>query len=255
MSNYRLLWLLAAAAFPALTASAALTHRYSFNDGSAADSAGTVGGKLVGKGAGVTAGKLWLTNDASATSEACAHLQFAGSLLPTNGSVSLAVWFTVRNAGDFARIFDFGVTEGSDGMRFIYFSPRTSEGTARAAITASDLTTKTAVDFDPLDDGKPHMVVMVVDGGEKKLRVYADGHGVGTVESLGENTVDKVTPVNNWLGRSSFPDNPALNGSIDEFRVYDHALTGPEVAALFKSGPDVLPAATPPAADSHPNVK
>ena len=40
---------------------------------------------------------------------------------------------------------------------------------------------------------------------------------------------------NNWLGRSPWPDT-LFDGSIDEFRIYDHALTSGEVGTSFTNG-------------------
>ena len=75
-----------------------------------------------------------------------------------------------------------------------------------------------------------------------------DSKAVAPAEPLGENTLNKVNPVENWVGKSSFAADPGLSAAIDELRVYDHALSAEEIAAAAKAGPDVLPAAaTPPA--------
>ncbi|HEY4328213.1 MAG TPA: LamG-like jellyroll fold domain-containing protein, partial [Phycisphaerae bacterium] len=82
----------------------------------------------------------------------------------------------------------------------------------------------------------------------KKLREYVDGKEVGTAADLGENTLDKVRPVHNWIGRSAFDPNGGLSGSINEFRVYSRALSAGDAAAIAKAGADVVPArATVPA--------
>lgn len=234
------------ALFAGLTATrAGIIHRYSFT-ADARDSVGRVDGVLKGAGASVAGGRLVLANDFSATGDKISCLQFAGPVLPAGGaSVSLAVWFTAKDVGDYARVLNFGASEGTEGMQFIYFSPRTADGSARVAITGSDVGSKTYLDFTALDDGKPHLVAIVIDGPAGKLRVYADGKEAGPAETLGANTLDKVKPAENWLGRSSFAADPGLTGAIDELRVYDHALTAEEAAALFSAGPDALPPAAP----------
>lgn len=221
---------------------AGLTHRFSFAaDGK--DTVGGVDGKTKGAGASFAGGQLVLKNDDGAAGEKIAFLEFAGPLLPKGGTtVSFVVWFTAKNTGDFARVINFGDSEGTEGKQFIYFSPKTGEGSARVAITGTDVGSKTYLDFDALDDGKPHMIAIVIDGAAKKLQVYADGKEPKPAEPLGDNTLDRVKPVENWLGKSSFSADPGLSASIDEFRVYDHALTAAEVAAALKSGPDALPA-------------
>ena len=232
------------------TAQAGLTHRYSFKDGTAKDSVGKIDGKLKGSGASIADGKLVLKNEESATGDKISCLEFAGSLLPQGGnSLSLVVWFTAKDIGGFARVINFGASAGGEGKQFIYFSPRTGDGSARVAITGSDVGSKTYLDSDALDDGRPHLVVIVIDGAAKKLRVFIDGKEPNPAADLGDNTLDKVKPVENWLGKSSFSADPGLSAAIDEFHVYDEALTADQVAAVLSAGPDALPAAaTPPPA-------
>jgi hypothetical protein len=226
------------------TAQAGLTHRYSFKDGTAKDSVGNIDGKLKGPGASIADGKLVLKNEESATGDKISCLEFAGSLLPQGGnSVSLVVWFTAKDVGGFARVINFGASESGEGKQFIYFSPRTGDGSARVAITGSDVGSKTYLDTDALDDGKPHLVVIVIDGAAKKLRVFVDGKEPNPPADLGDNTLDKVKPVENWLGKSSFSADPGLSAAIDELRVYDQALTPADAVAAFHAGPDALPAA------------
>ena len=127
-------WALILAVGPA-AAHAALIHRYSFNDDAAKDSVGKVDGRLRGVGARVAGGKLELRNAAAATGDAVSCLEFAGSVLPATGrSATLVVWFTAKDLGAFARILNFGDSEGTEGIKFIYFSPNAADGQARAKI-------------------------------------------------------------------------------------------------------------------------
>lgn len=228
------------------TGRAALIHRYSFN-GAAKDSVGQVHGALKGADAAIAEGKLVLKNDPAAPAERISHLAFDSSILPPGGTtVSVVVWFAAKDVEGFSRVLNFGASEGTEGVHFIYFSPRTADGVSRVAITGGDVGSKTYIDDSALDDGEPHMVAIVIDGAAKRLRVFVDGREPQPAESLGENTLDKVKPVENWLGKSSFAADPGLTGSIDELRVYDHALSAEEITALAKAGPDALPAGPKP---------
>jgi hypothetical protein len=44
-----------------------------------------------------------------------------------------------------------------------------------------------------------------------------------------------------YLGRSLFPTDPPLNGSINEFRIYSAALSANDISENFKHGPDAVP--------------
>src|SRR6185369_13429342 len=48
--------------------------------------------------------------------------------------------------------------------------------------------------------------------------------------------LSSLQDVNNWLGRSQFTADTNLNASMDEFRIYDNALTPAEVAASYSGG-------------------
>src|SRR5262245_27157150 len=82
---------------------AELTHRYSFTDGGK-DSVGSVQANLKGD-AKVEGGKLVLDNGEKTSADASlSYLEFASSLLPKEGSVTLMIWFTTNEAGPFARL-------------------------------------------------------------------------------------------------------------------------------------------------------
>ena len=47
-----------------------------------------------------------------------------------------------------------------------------------------------------------------------------------------------IDDVNSWLGRSQFTTDVGFSGSIEEFRIYDVALTASQVAFSYQAGPD-----------------
>ena len=182
-------------------------HRYTFTDG-VKDSVGKADGTLKGA-AKVADGQLTLTNtDKYSSDNDASYVDFAAPLLPKEGSVSIVMWFTGKDCGPFSRLLDIG--KNGDAAAFIYFTPRTSEDQSRVAISAADTGSKTAVDAPLFDDGKPHMVALVVDAPAKKFREFIDGKEVGTPADLGDNTLDKVKQEHSWIGRSSFDSDPAL---------------------------------------------
>lgn len=241
LNSRRFIFCLVAAALCSAPAYGDLIHRYSFNDGTAKDSVGNVDGALKG-GATIANGSLVLANqDKSSGDAGVEYVEFSGPIIPKSGSASLVFWFTAKDCGAYSRIFNVSDREGAEGRAYLYFTPRNADDQSRTAITATDAAGKTAIDGDRLDDGKEHMVAVVIDGATKKLRVFVDGKEPVAAQDLGANTLDKVRPVYNWLGRSAFDQDAALTGSINEFRVYDEALNLEQATAIFKAGPDALP--------------
>jgi hypothetical protein len=221
----------------AAMAHAELIHRYSFNDDKADDSVGKVNGKLLGK-AKVADGKLVLDNTGKTSDDASlSYLSFPARILPKAGSATIEVWFASKADRAYTRAFDFG----ERGEGYIFLTPNEGGDIARAAITSNDFGEETTLRSEgAINDGKPHMVALVVDDAGKKLHLFVDGKENGTGEALGENTLDKVQGTNRWLGRSVFETDAGFTGSIDELRIFDTALTPAEIAAHFKAGADTL---------------
>jgi hypothetical protein len=226
-------------------AQAQLIHRYSFTDG-AKDSAGKLDGKLVGDNAKVDSGKLTLKNEATTPPEKVSHVEFPGALIPKGSkAASLAIWFTAKDTQPFSRLIDIGDIENAEGRSFIYVSPRTADDQFRAAITSTDVSGRIPLDNQRLDDDKPHCVVITFDDTARKMHVFIDGKEPKPAEDITDAPLSTVNPVVNRLGKSLFDVDPGLSATIDEFRVYDKALSAEEVAAIQKAGPDTLPPAAP----------
>jgi hypothetical protein len=225
----------------ASAAQADLTHRYSFKDGTK-DSVGKVDATLKGA-AKIADGKLTLDNGDKTSADAdLAYVEFGTPILPKEGSVSIAMWFSGKEMGQFSRLLDIGGKDDTSGTAFIYLTARTGDDGSRAAISATDAGSKSNVDGVRLDDDKPHLAIAVIDGTAKKLHLYVDGKEVGTATDLGDNTLDKVKQDHAWIGKSAFDTDPGLSGTINELRIYNEALTADQVAAIAKAGADALPA-------------
>jgi hypothetical protein len=223
----------------ATLARAALIHRYSFTDGGK-DSVGTVEAKLKND-AKVEAGKLVLENgDKTSTDPTLSYVEFAAPILPKGVSVSLMIWCSAKEAAPFARLLNIGDHEAGEGRSFLYITARTADDQSRVGITPSGVDERVPLDNNRLDDGQPHMIAMVIDGKNKKLHMYIDGKEPTPAVDLATAELQKVKSVDNWIGRSSFDNDAGLSATIDEFRVYDSALSAEEVAAAHKAGPDTV---------------
>jgi hypothetical protein len=66
--------------------------------------------------------------------------------------------------------------------------------------------------------------------GAPNARLYVNGVNVASSNAITIRPSD-FKPVLNYLGKSQWPD-PLFNGRIDDFRLYNHVLSGNEVASL-----------------------
>lgn len=161
---------------------------------------------------------------------ASGYLVIPDSLTEGIQELTVASWVKLDAQTGWSRLFDFG---GSAG--FAYFTPFTFDGTLRYSAYAGFGIEGTLTA--PAIPAGPWKHVAVTTRG-RDYRVYVDG-----VEAANALTVP-TTPANigvnnggNWIGRSRFPD-PLLDGTIDDFRVYDRVLSQAEIQALAAPGSD-----------------
>lgn len=221
------------------------THWYTFNDGTGADLVGEADLALV-NGAGVAVGQLLLANQGVDSGDA-ANVQYASlpvAALPTGGTITVEAWFRTNNAENWTRVFDFGDQSGSNGDSYLFYTPRSSGGEARAAITAGGAGNERIASGAATDDGGLHLSTVVVDAGAGQILMYLDGSLVDSTPLNGVDLTD-VNVATAYLGRSHWNADHGFTGTIDEVSIYDHALSPVEVAANAAQGPVANPDAYP----------
>ena len=216
-------------------AEAALAHRYSFNDGTANDSVGAANGSLNGN-ASISLGNLELPGSVGDY----ASLPGATINIPSYVDATFEFWFQIRGAASWQRLFDFGQTVAGQGQDQIYYTPSSSAGDHRAAIRDEGLAPNVASAGPTVSLNTVHHIAVVVDsasnGGSGRMSVYHDGSFGGDVALT--FALNQLSNDSAYLGRSHFDVDPYLNGSIDEFRICNHALSPTEIQANFAAGPN-----------------
>jgi hypothetical protein len=112
-----------------------------------------------------------------------------------------------------------------------------AEGFVDGPTELSTLTDTHIVSVFDQSGGLPGTVTMYVNGvsaGSAPIAGNATPNGFLNLGTMPDN--------NNWLGRSQWND-PVFDGSYDEFRVYNHALSAADVTRNFALGPDIVPEA------------
>ena len=253
-------------------ADALLTHRYTFNDGTPNDSVGSANGTLIdGTLAGVpevNGGQLRLNNPGfSGPSTAANYLSLPASILPTSGSVTIEQWFTFNGSGWYSDGWAFSDRNGganppsaTSGQYLMHTisnpqgGPNPAGGGSSIALGTTGYNTETraystttgigAGGGGYLDDAQTYYSATVIDSVTSTLSyyVYRVFDGVGGLQ----NSVP-ATPLSSFsfddaiIGRSPFDADPATSGSVDEFRISNHAFTAQQVADSFVLGPAPSP--------------
>ncbi|MDH6167921.1 hypothetical protein M2282_003072 [Variovorax boronicumulans] len=152
--------------------------------------------------------------------------------LPT-GLAKNAADFTVSvrvfldSAATWARVFDFG----SGTRRYMMLTARNGKGVVRYAISTVHGYNEQVIDGPAaLPTGRWVHVAVTLSGTLGTL--YVDGIVAGTNAEMTLTPADLGETTQNRLGRSQFPDDPDLQGRVDDFRIYSGALGAAEIAAL-----------------------
>jgi regulation of enolase protein 1 (concanavalin A-like superfamily) len=139
---------------------------------------------------------------------------------------SVATFVKVNTNAAWARVFDFGSGTGA----YMFLAPASGGGTMRYAITTSGSGGEQQINSATvLSPGVWHHVAVTLSGTTGVL--YVDGAAVATnsVMTLKPSSLGSTTQ--NYIGKSQWND-PCLNGSVDEFRLYARALSAGEVSTL-----------------------
>ncbi len=221
-------------------AQAVVKHRYLFNDGTANDSVGAANGTLL-NGAAVANGRVTLDGTDDFVS-----LDSATIGINTYTSLSLEAWISSSpsNLNRWTMVAALGQTNTDGtlgtcfncGYNYLMMQPTRAPGGegSRVAISAGTFDMESGVTNGGTDiaDGLLHQMVMTLDA--TTITYYLDGALVGSAT----NNVPLNTLSNSlgYLGRSLYPD-PYYAGSVNQFAIYDTALTAGEVTAAFTAGP------------------
>ncbi len=151
-----------------------------------------------------------------------------GSLLSTLSNITVATWANFSNTGgDWQRIFDFGTGE----TNYMFLTPkRGATGSMRFAIRTATVSEQVLNARAPLPSGWHHVAV-VMNGATMTMQMYVDGVMVRSVATT-LLPKDLGVTTQNWLGRSQFAVDAFYTGLLDDFRVYNRALSESEVRYL-----------------------
>jgi hypothetical protein len=223
---------------------ARLAHRYSFNNdfsATAVDSVGAANGTFL-NGSYQSGGSAVLDGFAGNYVSLPSGLVSTNSI--TNNAVTFESWVTFPGTNaNFVNLFAFGNTVGSDGGDYVFFSPHTGFSDYRLVVSDTQPGwnggEQWAIGPGNLDNRTNVQVVGVVNFGRDLLALYVNGVRVGQNTAFTRSLSDIINNFS-YLGRSLYPNDPYLNAQIDEFRMYDGALSAQQIAANYQTaGPNV----------------
>ena len=145
---------------------------------------------------------------------------------------TISAWVNPSQNTGWSRVFDFGT--GTNDYMFLTLS--SGGGPLRYAITTSGNGNEQQLnDTTTLPLNTWSLVTVTLSGTTGTL--YVNGQPVATNTNMTLNPSSLGDTNQNWIGRSQFPADPYLNGTVDDFTIYSRALSASEVAALASGQP------------------
>jgi hypothetical protein len=140
---------------------------------------------------------------------------------------TISAWVNPSANSAWSRVFDLGT--GTNNYMFLTLSA--GGGPLRFAIATSGNGAEQQLNAPgtlPLNTWSH--VAVTLSGSTGTL--YVNGQPVATNATMTLNPAGLGVTTQNWIGRSQFGADPFLAATVDDFQVYDHALSAADVAAL-----------------------
>ncbi len=233
---------------------AQLIHRYSFSEAQGTtnlvDSVGGANGAVYGAAnASLLNGQLTLpggTANANGTfNPAAAYVDLPSGMISGLTNVSFEAWVTWndQSTNSWERIFDFGTSVGGQGLQnggvsYLLLTPQSGNGVRAELRPPEERPDEILETGAPLPVGVAACVAVVYNYSLHDFRIFTNGVLAASMTTT--VPLSSISDLNDWLGRSQFLD-PFFNGSLDEFRIWNGALTAAQIAQNYAAGPNVVP--------------
>jgi DUF1680 family protein len=177
----------------------------------------------IGRVAGKSGNALRLNGDSKAQ-----YVTLPQEAINQLSDFTMATWIYLGSAQSWSRLFDFGQSTTVN----MFLTPRAGvTGNApRFAITTGGSGREQQINGTAaLPVGQWAHIAVTLAGPVGTL--YVNGEVAGTNTSMTLNPSNLGNPGNRWIGRSQYGD-AFLDATIDEFHIFDRALSATELAAL-----------------------
>ncbi|MBQ6140538.1 MAG: hypothetical protein IJI54_04550, partial [Kiritimatiellae bacterium] len=225
---------------------AALSHRWSFTDGSLADSEGGApdATTIPAENPALTFenGEVVMTGDGNSKGS----LNLGKGVVPA-GNATIEIWATRTGVKYWSRVFDYG-TGTADYFTMSWVSGNNGAGEA-VELKVNNASNSKANTMQYEDNVKYHISVTATLNADGSTTFFWAKRDVTTGEVLAENTLTqagwtlaKLVAGNFYLGHSQFTSDLDANAKYDEVRIWRGALNAEALTLSAQKGPDATTA-------------
>jgi len=166
------------------------------------------------------------------------YVDMPDGILKDVNDFTIATWVKANSQISFQRVFDFGNSQSVN----MFFTPHANHSNAKGclyAITLGSYQNEERVNSGiNLELGVWKHIAITMSGNTAIL--YEDGVEVARNENMTLRPSDLGATTNNYIGRSNYSVDPYFNGEIDDFRIYNTALSEAEIKQLIEDQYDEI---------------
>ncbi len=227
-----------------------LTHRYSFSDANGSTTAADSVGGSAWNGTVMTNGPtpaaypgVFSGSQLTISSNLSEYVQLPSGIISNYNAVTIEAWVTFPDAlpGN-CFFFGFGNTDGGGaGEDYIYLQPSAGHIGVTGADPGWQGPEDTAGTYGNLSSHSNVHIAAIFNPQASWIAVYTNGvlagKNIATTWQLSQ-----VSSVLNYICRSLYTGDQYMDASLDEFRIYNGALTSQGIAISDAAGPNSIPA-------------
>jgi autotransporter-associated beta strand protein len=171
-----------------------------------------------------------------------AYVSLPAGILSTLNDFSITLWVKMDAIANWMRIFDFG--NGTNNYVFLTAQAGTASGKSIVRYAIKNGGGEQQVSYNYTFPLSTWTHFAVTQSGNT-CRLYINGTLVATNTGVSIKPAALGSTAQNYLGKSQFTADPNLKARIDEFRIYNRALTAAEIAAGMKAMQEITFTAIP----------
>lgn len=190
-------------------------------------------------GTGVKGGSFKMSGDTGSP-----YVKVPGGVLKGADSVTVSTYAKWKGGSSFQWLFGLG----PDSDKYLFVTPSNGGNSLYSAITKASWSAESKVTAgSQLTPGQWRHVTVTLDGATGTMVLYVEG-----VEAARTTTTIKPSDLydankdySGYIGRSLYAADPYFGGEVDDFRIYDRALSAAEVMELSGNTAGIAKAAHP----------
>ncbi|UUU26461.1 family 43 glycosylhydrolase [Streptomyces sp. DSM 40750] len=181
-------------------------------------------------GTGVDGGSFKMSGGSS-SSTTSPYVKLPNGVLKNADSVTVSTYAKWKGGDNWQWLFGLG----PDSDKYLFASPSNGSSSLYSAITAASWGAEKKLSGPRLTVGEWKHVTVTIDGGSGTAVLYVDGVEVSRATDVvvkPSDLYDADKDYSGYIGRSMYSPDPYFGGEVDDFRIYNRALTAAEVLEL-----------------------